>query len=275
MHFDVRLQTAGGGIRVMIPEDFCGNCLTPEPYLHSHPTYELHYIRTGSGALLSEKEPLPFSQGQLLLLPPDYLHAIRPDSDEFTNMTFLFQPERSGLTAPLDSLLCPEPRCFAVSQEAGSRLLRIRQELLAQHTAYATVIQGELTALMAELARTLSHTPAILPHPEEEHRSAQIERYLLANRFRPDCSCEALARQLYLSPRQVQRLCMQYFHTPFRQLLLRARMEAAQQRLRSGKLPIAELALQLGYASTASFSSAYKRYFGHAPTWDSGEISSE
>lgn len=84
----------------------------------------------------------------------------------------------------------------------------------------------------------------------------------------PDCSCEALARELGLFIRQVHRVCLQAFGQPFRQLLTGMRMQIAARRLHTTDTPIGTLAEALGYASTASFSAAYKRYFGKPPLAD-------
>jgi len=204
MGFDTRIHTAGGSLKVTVPDDFCQNCLTPDPYLHSHPKYELHYILQGSGMLISREDTLAFTQGQLLLLPPDWLHMIRCTQDTYESVTFLFSPDRDGLTGPLARLLSNQPHLLRDTFGARERLLRIRRELIHKDTAYAEAVQGELTALLAELARALGATaPAQQSQQQEDNRAEMIEGYLIANRFSPDCSCEALAKQLYLSPRQV------------------------------------------------------------------------
>ena len=66
---------------------------------------------------------------------------------------------------------------------------------------------------------------------------------------------------------------MKYFDAPFRTLLSNVRMETAAYRLENTDIPVHKLATELGYASIESFSGAFKRRFGVAPTqWREGEI---
>jgi AraC-like DNA-binding protein len=54
--------------------------------------------------------------------------------------------------------------------------------------------------------------------------------------------------------------------TTFRQLLNQARFEVARQLLAGTKVQVTDLALALGYADTSSFSRAFQRWSGVAPS---------
>lgn len=79
-----------------------------------------------------------------------------------------------------------------------------------------------------------------------------------------EATLAAVAGLLGLHPRQLQKI-LQRRGSSFRQLLEQVRFQEAQQQLRYSRLPITELALNLGYADETAFSRAFKRWSGCAP----------
>ena len=48
---------------------------------HSHPTHEFYYVMNGKGIMTIDGEDRPISQGDLVYIPPDKVHSLRPISD--------------------------------------------------------------------------------------------------------------------------------------------------------------------------------------------------
>lgn len=262
VEFHTQLPFGSGSIKVGLPRDFYHNSLTIDPYSHSHPKYELQFILSGSCTFELGNTRLLCPQGHFLLIPPHCIHRIVPNDEQVQTTAFLYSVHGSTCVMPQ----CRVPILIADSFQGAERLVRIRQELTQRSTAYAEKIQGELTALLADIARGCGGANEPERPVQEETRAEIIEDYLAKNRFDPNCSCTELAKRMHLSTRQVHRLCIQYFNAPFRELLTRMRMEIAADRLRSTDIPISTLAGQLGYASIESFSAAYKRFYGKAPS---------
>jgi len=267
VELSVQLLLADCRVKVILPRDFYHNCVTKDPYPHSHPKFELHYILRGSSTLVTTQTSLPCDQGHFLLVPGHCVHRMLPRDSNTQTLSLLFslEMETGAAFAPL---LRSEPLVICDIFGGEQRLLRIQQELTERRAAFAEKIQGELTALLADLARATGESHAAVKVTQEENRAEQIEAYLAGHSLDPECSCENLARELGLSTRQVHRVCLQSFGQPFRKLLAGIRMEIAAYRLRTTDTSIAALAEELGYASTASFSAAYKRHFGKPPTAD-------
>lgn len=262
MEFYTQMNFGSGRVKVTVPSDFYHNCLTRDPYSHSHPKYELHYILSGSCTLRTQEQSLACSQGCFLLIPPRLIHRIIPDNNQVKTLSLLYST--AGGTA-----FVPEGMgCVLIEDDFGGaeRLECIRTELSRREAAFAEKVQGELMALLADLARRCGSQNCPSEPEQEESRAEIIESYLAHNKFNPHCSCSELAKQMHLSTRQVHRLCLQYFNAPFRELLTDMRMEIAAHRLRTTDVPVGELAAQIGYASIESFSAAYKRHFGKAPS---------
>lgn len=252
-----------GWARVTLSRDFYHNCITKDPFPHSHPMFELHYIDRGSCSVKTKTQTLLCQQGSFLLLPPRCIHRLLPQEEQVQTITLMFQLEDNYLQ--LGTLSSREVWLFPDSFGGADRLLRIREELTLCCPMYQEKVQGELAALLADIFRVLGESKTAA---EEacDNRAEYIQAYLMEHRFDPDCSCENLAKALHLSRRQVQRLCLQYYGTTFRQMLTSMRMEIAAYRLHTTDVPIGELAQQMGYSSAAYFSAAYKRHFGLAPS---------
>lgn len=266
VEFHAQLSVASGRIKVTMDRDYPYNSLTRDPFPHSHPKYELHYIDHGSCILETEQLSLVCPSGHFLLVPAHCIHRLLADDDQACTISLRYAPEYDSADSALSALACAAP-CLVADTFGGQwRLMQVREELMAARPAYGEKIQGELLALLADLSRALGHASSVGAVQPDETRAEHIQAYLAAHKFEPDCSCAALAREMNLSVRQVQRLCLQYYNATFRQMLTGMRMDIAAYRLRTTDVSVTELAEQLGYASTASFSAAYKRHFGKAPT---------
>ena len=259
------LHFAVGWANVTLSRDFYHNCITVDPFPHSHPMFELHYIDKGSCKLETQTETASCQQGSFLLLPPRCTHRLLPLEEQVQTITLMFQLEGNYLQA--GKLPSREVWLFPDSFGGKGRLLCIRKELTLCRPMYQEKIQGELASLLADIFRALGESKTTSADTGDT-RADQIQGYLMEHRFDPDCSCENLAANLHLSTRQVQRLCLQYYGATFRQLLTSMRMEIAAYRLHTTDVPIGELALQMGYSSAAYFSAAYKQHFGIAPSQD-------
>lgn len=51
-----------------------------EVHPHKHPTYEFYYVITGRGIMTIENESREIIQGDLVCIPPDAIHSLRPVS---------------------------------------------------------------------------------------------------------------------------------------------------------------------------------------------------
>lgn len=77
-------------------------------------------------------------------------------------------------------------------------------------------------------------------------------------------SIEDAARQMAMAPRSLRRK-LEEEGTSFRGIVEAERRQLAVQLLESTDMKLDELALQLGYGDTASFTRAFRRWFGKAP----------
>jgi AraC-like DNA-binding protein len=81
----------------------------------------------------------------------------------------------------------------------------------------------------------------------------------------PELTLAALARALYVSDRQLQRIFHEAGQTTFSGYVERVRMERAAALLRAGASS-REVAMRVGYRQAAGFAKAFRRYSGVAPS---------
>jgi quercetin dioxygenase-like cupin family protein len=57
---------------------------------HSHPTHEFYYVLSGRGVMMVDGEDREVVQGDLIYIPPDKVHSLRPVSDHAPVHCFAF-----------------------------------------------------------------------------------------------------------------------------------------------------------------------------------------
>lgn len=102
--------------------------------------------------------------------------------------------------------------------------------------------------------------------------AAPLARHLLRARDLADrgyaepLDLEALARAAHVSPRHFSRSFRRTFGETPHQYLLSRRIERARHLLRTTDLPVAEICLEVGFASVGSFTTTFRRRVGVSPT---------
>ena len=75
-----------------------------------------------------------------------------------------------------------------------------------------------------------------------------------------------VARRLATSRRQLQRAFAEIGDTSFRSHVARVRMRRALELLREGRLPVREVANNVGYRQPAQFAKTFRRHHGAPPS---------
>jgi quercetin dioxygenase-like cupin family protein len=57
---------------------------------HTHPTHEFYYVTSGRGVMTIEGEEAEVSQGDLIYIPPNAVHTLRPISEHAGIHCFCF-----------------------------------------------------------------------------------------------------------------------------------------------------------------------------------------
>ena len=79
--------TAGGHLELVSEFEVAGGGVV-DP--HSHPTHEFYYVTAGRGLMTIGEETREIAQGDLVHIPPDAVHSLRPVSDHTPIHCFCF-----------------------------------------------------------------------------------------------------------------------------------------------------------------------------------------
>ncbi|MHB1518795.1 MAG: cupin domain-containing protein [Acidimicrobiales bacterium] len=80
-------QTDGGYLELVNEFEVPGGGAV---YPHAHPTHEFYYVLSGRGIMTIGEEDRAVSQGDLVHIPPDCVHSLRPQSDTAPIRCFCF-----------------------------------------------------------------------------------------------------------------------------------------------------------------------------------------
>lgn len=95
---ELKTATDGGYLELVSEFEVAGGGLV-DP--HSHPTHEFYYVLRGRGIMTIAGEEQQISQGDLVHIPPDVLHSLRPVSDNASIHCFCFAIGTPG-AGPVD-----------------------------------------------------------------------------------------------------------------------------------------------------------------------------
>lgn len=100
-----------------------------------------------------------------------------------------------------------------------------------------------------------------------EHRRALYTEAcaVIATHNGKDITLDEVARHIATSRRQLQRAFLEVGGVTFRERLLHERCEHAARQIAAG-VPVAQVAVELGYARQSHFARAFRRHHGVTPT---------
>ncbi len=84
---EMKEETDGGFLELVNEFEVPGGGLV-DP--HSHPTHEFYYVLRGRGIMTIADEERLIAQGDLVHIPPDAVHSLRPVSDNASIHCFCF-----------------------------------------------------------------------------------------------------------------------------------------------------------------------------------------
>jgi len=91
-----------------------------------------------------------------------------------------------------------------------------------------------------------------------------IEKFF-DERHSDDVRMEDLANMLGVTVRHLDRVIKRFFGVSFREKLAKTRIEVAKDLLKNTDMPVLDICWKVGYGSTVSFTSAFKKYTGTTP----------
>jgi AraC-like DNA-binding protein len=112
------------------------------------------------------------------------------------------------------------------------------------------------------------HNPAFrVPlSPDDINRVMNIESILTKDIFQPAPSIQQLSKMAAISESKLKKDFKTMYGFPIYEYYQKARMQAARDKLLTGKYSVKEVAMELGYSNLSNFTIAFKKEFGLLPS---------
>ncbi|MBR3999204.1 MAG: helix-turn-helix transcriptional regulator, partial [Clostridia bacterium] len=128
----------------------------------------------------------------------------------------------------------------------------------------------EILALLSKTARCGFSAIPLPPVTNEPQSSGNITRiaeleYIIDSQFMTRLTREEVAAKLFISKRQLDRICQKRFGKSFHEQITERRLSAAVQMLIETDLTAEEISQQIGFPSKSGFYHDFSRKFGITP----------
>lgn len=241
---------------------------------HSHGSgcYEIHYIPSGYGKLTADGHLFSIEPGTLFVTGPHVEHAQvpRPEEPMLEYCVYLKIKEnaKGKGSAPVMDSFTATPFWFGTDTQGIHGLMhQVTCELERCQIGYLDQVRLLLSQLLICIVRNYQNLRSGHAAPAQSSlsdlTSVIIEEYFLYE-YR-SLSLEELAKRLGRSPRQTQRLLLEYYGKSYQQKKAEAKMSAAAILLADKSKNIMSISEELGYSSPEHFSAAFRGYYGTSP----------
>lgn len=232
--------------------------------IHSHFTYEVFFIVSGTLELVTEHYTLPYKE-KILIIPPQFKHCCLLGDAECYCLLFSFSEDSDGIASikkqlddGINTLDMTSTASFYIRQFTEQLLLSSRDsEAAAQHLA-ALLLTEVLLPFRQEM-----HGSDKKSHSKSRHISA-VEEFINLNIHRK-FSLADVSAAIFLSTRQISRIIEQEYGCSFSQLVMNKRLDHCRMLLENTEMPVYQIAQQVFSDTPNYFYATFKRRFGITP----------
>ena len=244
--------------------------------VHWQDSMELIYIKRGSGLVQTGAQVCTAQSGDIFVLTPGALHAIRQAESctmEYENIIFDVEllggaedlcaekyllPLQSGRLA-LPEHITPDEVWYP---QAAACLKEVEEANLCKQLGYELCIKG---ALLRFLALLIAQSKALPPAEKANtQRLRAVLQWISAHYSEPVCVADAAAL-CQCSPNHFMRWFRQMTGQTFIIFLREYRLNAAAEALRTTEDTILSISEQCGFENLSYFNREFKAHFGMTP----------
>lgn len=233
---------------------------------HTHDTWEVIYIKSGSVSYLIEGRCYTVESGSCILTRPGVRHTIRfRDSSVYDRYAIL-------LNSPLFDTL---PETLEVISLDNNPIV---QELFHKMDFYTAYLEGDtLEWVLTQLTEEALLNFKIVSDQLTEHYTANpiITKaiFYIDTHMQDQISLDALCSHLHVTKSHLHRLFMEHLQLPPAKYIMAKRLHKARMTIRSGCKPT-QVYNVCGFQDYCTFYRNYVRHFGYPPSEEQGRPSS-
>ncbi len=245
--------------------------------IHSQDSWELDYIITGRGKRTIGDRQEPFSEGEIVLVPPEIPHFWDFDADctdsggNIVNITITFDD------LLLDSILSVFPdmqksvslirdrRNTAISYMGGTlvQLSSVMREMANEDASRRPASFLKILNLLADTA-DVKRSGTWRKMSLEQKRKMKVRTFISCNCLRP-VTLNEIASYIGMNEAAFCVFFKKNYGKTFVEYLNEQRLDYARYLLENGSLTVTEICYACGFASPPYFSRIFRRVVGMSP----------
>lgn len=258
---------------------FINQCVNVEleAKLHQHDAWELYCVTRGKGNRIAGDTLMPFSEGDVVLIPPKMLHRwkyLSDSADDNGCVSYLMVAFSHNLLEKCISIF-PEVRNALVNATYPSEVLKfgressteIRETLSAMDNMDELGRLREMLGLLPYIFNSTDYTLAGKPIKIERdvRRLQRISEYVMAHYVHP-ISLDEIAAEVGMNRSAFCSYFKKHKGMTFSQFVTQYRLSTACDLLRSSKKQISEICYLVGFCDLPYFVRVFTKTFGMSPT---------
>lgn len=249
--------------------------------MHSHSSYELHYIPQGRGWVRVNHKEYEIVPGTFYLSGPGILHEqLADENDPMCEYCLNFEFRKLG-TRGIHNQYCNKNEIERMLEVLGNTNFwfgqdeystfelfeRVFSEIETKQMGYYTSILNLASQIIINSIRNFGvKRDAAYDIPDKI--SYDKRRNTIDNFFREyDKSLKPgkLSKLLNVSERQLNRIMHQYFCMSFKEMLIHTRIEVAKEMLKDTGMTVKDIAANVGFTTAGNFYKAFTKATGVGP----------
>ena len=230
--------------------------------IHAHTCYEIHFVLFGEITYSLDGTATRVEAGEGLFISPKDRHKFLSCSEDLQKCAIAFSVDS---TAPVSlNLENMSNEKFAFSSVVEKNIDFILSRVEKGDLFSPLMISARCAELVYEALLTLGVDGDNLTNPSIDSRFLHAKE-LINNSPTLDLKCDDVARECYLSTKQLGRIFKQYTGLSLYEYIASVKVARAKELLSSRKKSIKEIAYLLGFDNESSFNSFFKRRVGITP----------
>ena len=186
-------------------------------HAHSKSSYELHFIISGKGTLITDTKEYSLSKGDFFITGPNVYHGQNTDkNDPIQDIFIMLQAVNADKANALASAFL-ETHFYYSKHFDRSAAKQIFDEFKSKKIDYKSAVSGLSMKLLTDITRLLlpcGFTENATPENLNDRRFIIIEQEFL---FNPKLTLTELSGKLGICERQTQRLLKKHYGKGFRE----------------------------------------------------------
>ena len=258
-HDNIELYLISCGIEPCTP----GHCYGPG----ERDKFLIHFVISGQGTFYAHGKEYKLHAGQAFIFFPDVTVKYVADADDPWTYTWVgfhgvmaeTYLQRAGILIDTDVIDLPEDSIIPdiIQKMLNSNALTYANELLRQ--SYLL----ELLATIISYRKEYYGSDSIYTYPCAVYTEQAI--HYITKEYMHDISVSKIADKIGITRSYLSKCFNATLKMSPKQFIIKFRMEKACKLLKNSNLNITEIAEEVGYSNSLTFSKAFKTYFGVSP----------